>query len=184
MRSRSLCSSVALGMVMVLPSWQSIASPQPEPTKAAVQVTELVSGLRNPWALAFLPDGQMLITEKSGNLRVLNAEGQLSEPLGGTPEVADKGQGGLLDVVLSPSFEQDRFVYLSYAESDGKHAGTVVGRGRLAKDLSFLEAFTPFFIKNLSCLQDTILVIAWYLRQTVCCTWRWVKTINARALKI
>lgn len=145
MRSRSLCSSVALGMVMVLPSWQSIASPQPEPTKAAVQVTELVSGLRNPWALAFLPDGQMLITEKSGNLRVLNAEGQLSEPLDGTPEVADKGQGGLLDVVLSPSFEQDRFVYLSYAESDGKHAGTVVGRGRLAKDLTSLEAFTPFF---------------------------------------
>ena len=113
-----------------------------------LQLTEVVGGLQHPWALAFLPDGQgNLITERPGRLRWLNAQGQLSEPLEGVPEVYAKGQGGLLDVVLSPQFATDRLVYLSYAEADaeGDKAGTAVGRGRLRDDMSGLDNFQVIF---------------------------------------
>ncbi|MFG0382098.1 PQQ-dependent sugar dehydrogenase [Pseudomonas sp. zbq_18] len=113
-----------------------------------LQVTEVVGDLQHPWALTFLPQGQgSLITERPGRLRWLNAQGQLSEPLGGVPEVYAKGQGGLLDVVLSPQFTEDRLVYLSYAEGDaqGDKAGTAVGRGRLREDMGALDDFQVIF---------------------------------------
>ncbi|OZI49477.1 PQQ-dependent sugar dehydrogenase [Bordetella genomosp. 4] len=115
-------------------------------TEGKVQVTTVVEGLEHPWGLAFLPDGGMLVTERAGRLRVVNAQGVLSVPLQGIPKVYASGQGGLLDVVLSPDFGNDRLVYLSYAEAgeDGK-AGTAVGRGRLAKDARGLEDFQVIF---------------------------------------
>jgi glucose/arabinose dehydrogenase len=80
----------------------------------------IAKGLEHPWALAFLADRQgMLVTERPGNLRVVSAEGKLSAPISGVPKVWAKGQGGLLDVVLSPDFKQDRLIYLSYAEGGG-----------------------------------------------------------------
>lgn len=112
-----------------------------------LQVTTVTRGLEHPWSVAFLPDQQgMLVTERQGNLRRVSAEGELSEPLDGVPEVWAKGQGGLLDVVLSPDFKQDRTVYLSYAElgEDGK-AGTAVGRGQLSRDMTRLENFDVVF---------------------------------------
>ncbi|MCI0913512.1 PQQ-dependent sugar dehydrogenase [Pseudomonas putida] len=112
-----------------------------------VTVSTVADGLRNPWALAFLPGGKdMLVTERSGNLRVVNAEGKVGPPISGVPNVWAEGQGGLLDVVLSPKFAQDRTVYLSYAEegSDGK-AGTAVGRGQLSQDRARLENFEVIF---------------------------------------
>ncbi len=112
-----------------------------------VSVELLVEGLDHPWSLAFLPDGQrMLITERPGRLRVAGLDGQLSEPLGGVPDVYARGQGGLLDVRLSPRFTSERLVYLSYAEAgeDGR-AGTAVGRGRLSEDLTRLEDFEVIF---------------------------------------
>ena len=112
--------------------------------KPTVQV--LQEGLVHPWALAFLPAEQgMLITERPGTLRLFNAQKGLSEPLGGVPEVFAKGQGGLLDVVLSPDFARDRLVYLSYAEAEGGSAGTSVGRGRLSEDLRSLQDFEVIF---------------------------------------
>ena len=113
-----------------------------------LEVTTLTEGLEHPWALAFLPDRQgMLVTERPGNLRLVTVEGKLSDPIGGVPEVWAKGQGGLLDVVLSPDFKQDRTVYLSYAEGGGKgdKAGTAVGRGQLSADLKALENFKVIF---------------------------------------
>lgn len=113
-----------------------------------LQLSEVVDGLQHPWALAFLPGGQgSLITERPGRLRWLNAQGRLSAPLGGVPAVFARGQGGLLDVALSPSFAADRLVYLSYAEADesGDKAGTAVGRGRLKEDMSALEGFQVIF---------------------------------------
>jgi glucose/arabinose dehydrogenase len=88
----------------------------------------------------------MLVTERAGNLRRVSPDGQLSAPLNGVPEVWARGQGGLLDVVLSPDFKQDRTVYLSYAEAgdDGK-AGTAVGRGQLSEDLQSLKNFNVIF---------------------------------------
>ena len=83
--------------------------------------------------LALLPDGRMLVTERSGQLRIVERDGRLSEPLAGVPEVVARGQGGLLDITLSPQFAQDQFVYLSYAEPGEDGAGTAVARGRLGE---------------------------------------------------
>lgn len=112
-----------------------------------VTATPVVQGLDHPWALAFLPDKKgMLVTERPGHLRWVNPEGKLSAPLAGVPKVWAKGQGGLLDVVLSPDFANDRLVYLSFAEEgqDG-NAGTAVGRGRLSDDMSSLSDFKVIF---------------------------------------
>ncbi|MGY0798299.1 PQQ-dependent sugar dehydrogenase [Lysobacter sp. A286] len=101
--------------------------------QGALAVTELVVGLEHPWALAFLPDGSMLVTERPGRLRRITPDGQVSAPLGGLPEIFVDGQGGLLDVALSPTFADDRLVYVSFAEPNfrGNLAGTAVARGRL-----------------------------------------------------
>jgi glucose/arabinose dehydrogenase len=124
----------------------AVAAPalQMKSEQGTLEVTPIVTGLDHPWALAFLPDDRgMLVTERPGNLRVVRADGKLSAPLNGVPEVWAKGQGGLLDVVLSPDFKQDRMVYLSYAEGGGEggKAGTAVGRGRLSEDLTALKDF-------------------------------------------
>ncbi len=97
-----------------------------------VSVQNVVSGLDHPWGMAFLPDGRLLVTERSGTLRLLGTDRTLSEPLGGVPVVYAQGQGGLLDVALDPNFADNRFVYLSYAEpGPGGSASTALGRGRL-----------------------------------------------------
>ncbi|WP_350013197.1 PQQ-dependent sugar dehydrogenase [Pseudomonas asiatica] len=126
---------------------QAAAEQQLRSEEGTLTVSTVADGLRNPWALAFLPDGKdMLVTERAGNLRVVNAEGKVGPPISGVPKVWAEGQGGLLDVVLSPEFAKDRTVYLSYAEegSDGK-AGTAVGRGQLSQDRARLENFNVIF---------------------------------------
>jgi glucose/arabinose dehydrogenase len=102
--------------------------------KGDLRVATVASGLEAPWGLAFLPDGRMLVTERPGRLRYVSAAGKLSAPLGGVPTVFAQGQGGLLDVALDPAFEQNRTLYLSFAEPvDGK-ARTAVARARLGAD--------------------------------------------------
>lgn len=93
----------------------------------------VASGLINPWSLAFLPDGRMLVTERPGRLRYVGKNGELSAPISGVPAVFATGQGGLLDIALSPDFAKDSMIYLSYAEAadDGEKAGTAVAHGRL-----------------------------------------------------
>lgn len=121
------------------------AQPGPEPASVPARVTAVVGGLNHPWAMAFLPEGGVLITERPGNLRLLRIPGGLSKPLAGVPKVAAQGQGGLLDVALSPDFARDRYVYLSYAEADGSKSGTAVGRGKLSADGTALEDFRVLF---------------------------------------
>lgn len=135
----------AVLLACVLPVAAMAAAQSPSPTRGQVHVTEVVSGLAHPWALAFLPDGSVLITERPGHLRLLDTAGTLSEPLAGVPDVAARGQGGLLEVLLSPDFADDRLVYLSYAESDGEFSGTAVGRGRLTDDARSLTDFSVIF---------------------------------------
>jgi len=100
----------------------------------ALAVTELVTGLHHPWGLAFLPDGDMLVTERPGYLRRVGRDGSISPPIAGLPRMFVDGQAGLLDVALSPGFPRDRLVYLSFAKPNlrGNLAGTAVARGRLA----------------------------------------------------
>ncbi len=95
------------------------------------RVETVVAGLDHPWGLAFLPDGGMLVTERPGRLRLVR-DGRLDpEPIGGLPAIAATGQGGLLDVALHPRFEDNRWVYLSYAAAGPGGVGTEVARGRL-----------------------------------------------------
>jgi glucose/arabinose dehydrogenase len=100
----------------------------------AVHVQTLAQGLEHPWALAFLLDGRLLVTERPGRLRSVDLDGRVSEPLAGVPPVLARGQGGLLDIVLDPAFADNRLVYLAYAEpGEGNTAGTAMARGRLGE---------------------------------------------------
>lgn len=112
---------------------------------AAIEVTTLAGGLTHPWAIAFLPQGDMLVTERQGALRHVSAGGAVSAPLAGVPRVAAAGQGGLLDVALDPGFDENRLVYLSFAEQGEGGSGTAVARGRLAADISALENVEVIF---------------------------------------
>lgn len=110
----------------------AMRSPTPTSADGVVRVETVARGLANPWALAILPDGRMLVTERAGRLRLVERDGRVSGPLAGVPEVFARGQGGLLDVALDPRFAESRSVYLSYAEpGEGGTAGTAVARGRL-----------------------------------------------------
>ncbi|MBS0551611.1 MAG: PQQ-dependent sugar dehydrogenase, partial [Proteobacteria bacterium] len=94
-------------------------------------LTKVARGLENPWSLAFLPDGRMLVTERPGRMRLVSPSGELSAPLAGLPAVHASGQGGLLDVVLSPGFATDRLIYFSFAQPTAGGARTAVARARL-----------------------------------------------------
>ena len=106
---------------------------------APFKVTVLASGLVKPWAVEPLPDGTLLVTEKPGRLRTVSAAGQVGPPITGLPAVDARGQGGLLDVALSPGFASDRTVYWSFTEPRTSGNGTSVARGVLSADLARLE---------------------------------------------
>jgi glucose/arabinose dehydrogenase len=98
----------------------------------AYQVETLVTGLDHPWALAFLPDGSKLVTERAGRLRILGADGKLSPAVAGLPAVFAEGQGGLFDVALDPDHAKNGLIYWTYAEArDGGVNGTTAARGKL-----------------------------------------------------
>ena len=116
------------------PSPQTPNDPAFVPTTGAVAVTELATGLPNPWSLAFLPDGRMLITGRTGSLRLYAANGQSFSSITGLPALATAGQGGLLDVVIDPDFANNRRIYFSFSEADSGNAsinGTAVARAEL-----------------------------------------------------
>jgi aldose sugar dehydrogenase len=120
------------------------AQPQRVVTQAGpVAVEAVAGGLVNPWGMAFLPDGRMLVTERPGRLRIVGRDGSLSRPLAGTPEVVAQGQGGMLDVALDPDFQNNHMVYLSYSEAGPGGASTALGRGRLGDDR--IEGFAVIF---------------------------------------
>jgi glucose/arabinose dehydrogenase len=112
---------------------QAQRSPTPGPVSAPIRAIAFADGLDHPWGAVFLPDGRMLVTERPGRLRIVERDGRVSAPLAGVPAVQARGQGGLLDVALSPSFASDRLVYLSFAEPGDGGAGTAVARGRLGE---------------------------------------------------
>lgn len=102
--------------------------------KGVLRVHTVAEGLEHPWALAFLPEGRMLVTERPGRMRIIAADGVLSAPLSGVPAVRAQGQGGLMDVAVSPQFDEDGLIYWSYSEpGDGGTQGTALARGRLVE---------------------------------------------------
>ncbi|UZF94598.1 PQQ-dependent sugar dehydrogenase [Bosea sp. NBC_00550] len=125
---------------------QSAIAQQRFPSSAGELVVETVaSGLENPWGLAFLPDGRMLVTERPGRLRIVETDGKLSRPVTGVPSVMARGQGGLLDVTLDPAFARNRFVYFSFAEPRSGGNGTSVGRGKLNEQGTALTGVEVIF---------------------------------------
>lgn len=109
-----------------------------------VELQNIAGGLTHPWALAFLPDGRLLVTERPGQLRIIDKNNNLSAPVSGVPEVFNEGQGGLLDVALDPDFSKNKYVYLSYAEPGPDNtASTALGRGRFENNQ--LKDFTVIF---------------------------------------
>ena len=129
---------VAIGLAVVcavLPAFAQEAprSSTPKDSPLPGRQVDVARGLEHPWGLAFLPDGRMLVTERPGRLRIVSKSGELSPPLAGVPQVYARGQGGLLDVALSPTFAQDQLVYLSFAEPGGPGGSTAVARGRLGE---------------------------------------------------
>ncbi|GEP09108.1 PQQ-dependent sugar dehydrogenase [Methylobacterium gnaphalii] len=105
-------------------------APQP-PQKTEVEVASVAKGLASAWALEFLPDGRMIVTEKAGKIRIISKEGAIGDAVAGVPKVDSRGQGGLLDIALSPSFAADRLVYISYSEPREKGNGTTVAKAKL-----------------------------------------------------
>jgi aldose sugar dehydrogenase len=104
------------------------------------KVETVARGLANPWGLAFLPDGRMLVTERPGRLRVVNARNNaLGGPIEGIPKVAASGQGGLLGLALDPQFAANRLVYLCFSEAREGGSGTSVFRGKLSANFGALE---------------------------------------------
>ena len=101
-------------------------------SNVAFDVVVLTSSLDRPWAVEPLPDGRFLVTEKPGKMRVVSATGEIGEPITGLPDVQAGGQGGLLDVALSPAFATDRTIFWSYTEPREGGNGTAIARGVLA----------------------------------------------------
>lgn len=114
-------------------------------TKAAIDVVVVAKGLQKPWAVEPLPNGEFLVTEKAGALRMVSAQGAVSEPIAGVPEVDSRGQGGLLDVAISPAFTRDRTIYFSFTEPRRGGNGTSVARAVLAPDGKRLDAVKIVF---------------------------------------
>jgi glucose/arabinose dehydrogenase len=111
----------------------------------AFEVQVLADQLAHPWAVEPLPDGDLLVTERPGTMRVVTASGRVGEPITGLPAVDARGQGGLLDVALSPSFASDRTIFWSYAEPRDGGNGTAVARGVLSADRARLEDVRVIF---------------------------------------
>jgi aldose sugar dehydrogenase len=103
-----------------------------QPTRSGVKVETFAKGVASPWGMAFLPDGRVIVTERPGRMRLVARDGRVSAPLGGVPAVAAGGQGGLLDVALSPDFVSSKLLFISYAEPrQTGGSATSVARARL-----------------------------------------------------
>lgn len=110
-------------------------------TATPYEITVIANTLSDPWAVATLPDGRLVITEKKGTMRIATTDGQLSGAITGFPEVDDREQGGLLDVAPAPDFETSRILYFTLAERTPQGSLTAVGKGRLSDNETQIENF-------------------------------------------
>jgi len=114
-------------------------------SNVAFDVSVVATGLEHPWAVEPLPGGDLLVTEKPGRLRIVSASGNVGTPIAGLPEVDARGQGGLLDVALSPTFAADRTIYWSFSERRDGGNGTSIARGVLSPDRTRLGQVRVIF---------------------------------------
>ena len=140
--------AVSLAVTISASSVAFMALPAAAQT-VAVRAEVVATGLKNPWGVAFLPEGQWLVTEKPGAMRLVTADGRIGEPLQGLPQIAAGGQGGLLDVLADSAFAQNRTVYFCYSEpGTGNQASansTALASARLSADSRRLENVKVIF---------------------------------------
>ena len=137
----STTAPFVLAGLLALAAAPSVAQSQPSPKAQTV-----ASGLQHPWAVAFLPDGRFLVTERPGRLRVVSADGQVQPAVQGLPEVAAGGQGGLLDVITDSAFASNRTIYFCFSEpGKGTTNSTALARARLSDDLKQLQDMKVIF---------------------------------------
>ena len=137
----STTAPFVLAGLLALAAAPSVAQSPPSPKAQTV-----ASGLQNPWAVAFLPDGRFLVTERPGRLRVVNADGQVQPAVQGLPEVAAGGQGGLLDVITDSAFASNRTIYFCFSEpGKGTTNSTALARARLSQDAKRQEHVKVIF---------------------------------------
>src|SRR6476660_4885884 len=132
MRATTLTAALASMLAVSMPLAAQTTKAPPVKTGQAIKVETFAKGLVHPWGMQFLPDGRLLVTERPGRLRIVAKDGDLSPPVVGVPDVVDSGQGGLLDVALSPDFAKSGLIFLSFSESRGwLQNGTSVMRAKL-----------------------------------------------------
>ena len=139
---------IRAGIIMLLGLWASACAASADSYSSEhyeLRLVPVAEGLDTPWGLAFLPDGAMLVTERDGPIRVVGADGAIGEPLAGTPEVYDSGQGGMLDVAVDPNFAETGLIYFSYSEPGGDGAGTAVARANLDRAGNRVEDLEVIF---------------------------------------
>lgn len=115
--------------------------------KVTVKVETIATGLEHPWAVAVLPDGAYLVTERPGRMRLIR-DGKVSDPIAGVPEVYARGQGGLLDVALDPKFTGNRTLYFTASVAADGGSGTAVFRAKLSSDEKQLTDVKRIFLMN------------------------------------
>lgn len=114
-------------------------------TKTPLDIRVIASGLRFPWALAFLPDRNMLITEKPGAMRIVTPDGKIGDPIKGVPAIFFRQDAGLMDVTLDPDFAKNRMIYVAYVERRGNENGGIIAKARLSDDGRSLENLTTIY---------------------------------------
>lgn len=114
--------------------------------KIVLEQKVVARGLRHPWGMAQLPDGSWLVSERIGQLRLVGADGRLSAPISGLPDIFVGGQGGLLDVAVSPDFAKDRRLWFTFSQArEGGKTATAIARAVLSADGASLEEVTVIF---------------------------------------
>jgi glucose/arabinose dehydrogenase len=133
------CVTARLGLLLLVAGALCSGAALAQASRVTPEV--VARGLQNPWALAFIGDGRMLVTERPGRMRVVGADGRLGPPLAGVPEVDAVGQGGLLDLITGRDFARNRTVHFCYSEAGTLGIGnsTAMASARLSADASALE---------------------------------------------
>jgi len=137
-------AALLLAMTSIAPAQETIPT---QDVDVNIEVQVLATGLNHPWGVEPLPDGSLLVTERSGALRLIR-DGQVSGPIAGLPDIAVAGQGGLLDVATAVDFATSRTIFLSYSTRNNNGLGTAIARARLAEDATTLTDVQEIFRMN------------------------------------
>ncbi|MBN9600904.1 MAG: PQQ-dependent sugar dehydrogenase [Afipia sp.] len=142
----SLAAATLLTMSLLVTTATRSASAPFDSSAGPLDVDTVARGLEHPWALAFLPDGKMLVTERPGRMRIVTRDGQVSVPLAGVPKPKTGGQAGLLDLALDKDFADNRTLYFCFTSDTGGNAS--VARAQLDEAALRLEAVKVIFVQQ------------------------------------